>query len=199
MDPWRYGSTDPYNQMRMRELKKREELESSQAEQQATRPQVNKTSLESRNVSRSNKNGTEDQDRTPSPGPSSSHRPEKKSFYTSQGAYGPGHVTSYGTDGVLDGVGRGDTSKHVNPMSSNGEGSSGRRGSRGGLLGAGKQKESALGSKNGGFIGSQSTRPGYGGTSSRRQSSRGGGSTGSDDRPQPEAGGNEDQARRSRG
>ena len=180
----------------MRELKKRE-LE--QIPHQAERPpmrayytdqgpygpgKANKTPIESRDVSRGNDSSTKAQDRTPIAGPSTSRRPGLKSFYTDQGAYGPGYGTGSGQVSAPDKASAGSSRKQLKPVPEEDEGSS----SGGDALSGrsygdkGKRAVSDLSSKNGGG----------GASSTRRQSSTDGDAATNNDRPPL-------QTRRSRG
>ncbi|KAM3424461.1 hypothetical protein BST61_g6465 [Cercospora zeina] len=204
MDPSWYAGTDPYTQKRMRELK-RNELE-SQASPQAQRPPMRtndtdqgayrpaqiKAPVESRDISRRNNSGTKDGDHAPVAGPSSSSRPELKTFYTSEGAYGPGYFTSYDTSGDGESVSNGRSSRYLAPASMDGEGSSNRGGGS-----SGGSKQVGYGKTGGG--GEISSKGKSDSSSSRRETDNGNASSSSYGRPQPETRGSEGQSRRSRG
>ncbi|GIZ41588.1 hypothetical protein CKM354_000488700 [Cercospora kikuchii] len=198
MDPSWYGGHNPYTQARMRELKKRE-LELSEVPHQAERPplrayysdqgpygprEAKKTPLESRDGSSSNSNGLKDQVSAPVAGPSNSRRPGLKSFYTDQGAYGPGYGAAFGRGDDLGKAGAGSSKRRLKPVPEEDEASSSREDDRPGRSDRGKGKQTASES---------STKNDGGGTSSsQHRPSIDGASSTDNDRP-------ELQTRRSRG
>ncbi|PIA88543.1 hypothetical protein CB0940_07170 [Cercospora beticola] len=198
MDPSWYGGHNPYTQARMRELKKRE-LELAEIPHQAERPplrayytdqgpygpsKANKPPFESGDVSRSTNSGVQDQDRTPVAGPSSSGRPALKSFYTDQGAYGPGYSTGLSKGDTIAKVSAGSSKKKLQPVPEEDEGSSGCGDDRRGRPDKGKGKQTGSSSSG--------KDAGSGSSSSSRQTSTDGDVPGDKGRPQL-------QTRRSRG